>query len=75
MNRDFLSGNLVNLNCEVKPTDLHLLEAIMRIAIALLKLNFASWLRTNACKKRAFINRVVDKIQTTVTVFSYFCKS
>ena len=38
----------------------------MRIAIAQLRLNFASWLRTNTSKKRAFVNRVVDKIQTTV---------
>ena len=52
----------------------------MRIAIAPLKVNFAGWLSTNACKKRAFVNRAVDKIQTTVTVFfffffSYFCES
>ena len=46
----------------------------MRIAIALLKLNFASWLRTNVRKKRAFVNRVVHKSRTTVTVFSYFCE-
>ena len=25
-------------------------------------------------QERAFVNRVVDKIQTTVTIFSHFCE-
>ena len=46
----------------------------MCIAIAPLKLNFASWLRTNACKKMAFAKHVIDKIQITVgqTVYLVF---
>ena len=51
---------------------LSLLDAIMRIAIAPLKLDFASWLRTNACKKGLSLILLLIKFKLLQLLFRAF---
>ena len=48
----------------------------MCIAIVPLKLNFVSWLRTNACNKRLLLNKLLMKFKLLQAkpFISYFCE-